>query len=68
MYIRPGEERDVEEPKLIQLSGFRGVVLGSSRSCLSSNLVEYPWGGVCTPLWGGWKLHVLGDGLQGKTD
>lgn len=49
MYIRPGKECNMEEPKLIQLPGFGGVVLGSSWSCLSSNLVEYPWGGMCTP-------------------
>ena len=49
MYIRQGEERNMEEPKLIQLSGFGGMVLGSFRSCLSSNLVEYPWGGMRTP-------------------
>lgn len=38
----------MEEPELIQLSGFDSVVLGSSPSCLRANLVECPRE-VCVP-------------------
>lgn len=48
MCIRAGEECNMEEPKLIQWPGFGGMAPGSSRSCLSFNLVEYPWGGART--------------------
>lgn len=49
----------MEEPELIHLSGFDSVVLGSSRSCLRSNLVECPRE-VCTLPRGGGRSCVMG--------
>lgn len=52
------QECNVEEPELIQLSGFGSGVLGSSPGCLRSNLVECPRE-VCVPCGGG-KSCVMG--------
>lgn len=50
---------NMEEPELIQLSGFGSVVLGSSCSCLRSNLMECPRE-VCVPFPVGGKSCVMG--------
>lgn len=61
----------MEEPELIQLSGFDSVVLGSSHSCLRSNLVECPRE-VCVPLPMGevravsWGWPTRSDRLEGR--
>lgn len=52
------QESNMEDPELIQLSGFDSVVLGSSRSCLRTNLVECPRE-LCTLPCGGGKSCVM---------